>query len=424
MKKRKSLKRRFFGYISIAAAFTAALAIYSFFVIFNMSGQLGEAGEPFLRGYVIFQIIFWIAFFIDAIFVMRNMQKIESTINMVASQALSISEGKSIVRATHDENNELGDLAFSINALLNYMNDRTSILDVINEGDYSVRVEPRGEVDKLSRAIIRIINTNNEILYEIKEAALGMNNIASGISSGADALSSGTTEQAATIEQFSAVMSEVQSMADQTAEIAQETRKIALSSRHVLERNNSDIKRMTAAMDSITESSHRIETVIKVIDEIAFQTNILALNAAIEAARAGVHGKGFAVVADEVRELASKSAAAAKETSDLIQMSIQSVYEGNDIVRQTAENILVIEEGAMSAVDNMDLLAESAESQRLSITDINRGVEQISNVIQANAITALENSSSAQKMAAQSAQLTHIVERFKLRGHDQPPLSL
>jgi len=418
MKKRKTLRSRFLGYISIAAAFTALLAVYSYYVISTTTEKLGTEGESILRGYIIFLIIFWAAFFVDAIFVQRNMRKMEEPIKMVSEQALRMSQGKSIVRSIHKENNELGDLTSSINALLEYILGRVAILQRINDGDYSFQIEPLGDTDKLTKAIISVVNTNNEILYEISEAAHEINRVAAVISNGAHTLASGSTEQAATIEQFSAVMAEVQNMADRTADIAQNVRGAAQESKDMLVKNTDDIKRMTEAMDYITQSSYRIETVIKVIDEIAFQTNILALNAAIEAARAGAHGKGFAVVADEVRELASKSAAAAKETSELIRLSIESVNEGNLIVRETAESISALGGNATSAVDGMVLLAESSENQRLSISEINRGVEQISNVIQANTVMAQENSMSAQKMAAQSSVLEQLVERFKLRARD------
>ena len=416
--KRKSLRSRFLGYISIALAFTAFMAIYSFFVIKNTTGQLGDEGSQILQGYIIFQIIFWVAFFVDAIFVERNMRKMEAPIKMVSEQALRMAQGQSIIRSIHKENNELGDLTYSINALLEYILERVEILEQINEGDYSFDIEPLGEYDKLTKAIINVVNTNNEVLHEIKKASNEINDVAVLIASGAETLSSGNTEQAATIEQLSAVMSEVKSMAEQTAEVSKITREGALESKAAVEKNNSDIQRMIEAMDNITKASLRIESVIKVIDEIAFQTNILALNAAIEAARAGTHGRGFAIVADEVRELASKSAAAARETSDLIQMSIHSVNEGNSIVRQTVENISSIEENSSMAVSNMALMADSSEKQRLSISDINQGINQLLSIIQANSIMSQENAMSSQKMAMQSTALHQLVGRFKLRDQD------
>jgi len=414
--KRKTLRSRFIGYIFIAVLFTAILAVVSFFVVNDMSGKLGDEGGTILRGYVIFMIIFWIVFFVDAVFVERNMRKMEAPIKMVSEQALRMSQGQTITRSIHKENDELGDLTYSINALLEYILSRVEILQTINKGDYSFDIEPLGDDDMLTEAIINVVNTNNEILFEIKNAVYGINEIMATIADGAQSLAGSSTEQAATIEQFSAVIAEVQSMAEQTAEIAQTTLSGALESKHLMEGSADDIGRMTAAMDAIIESSHRIETIIKVIDGIAFQTNILALNAAIEAARAGVHGKGFAVVANEVRELASKSAEAARETSELIQLSIQSVNDGNAIVRQTAESISSLWGNASSTAEKMDLLAESAEFQRQSISEINRGISQFSAIVQSNSAMARENSASAQKMSAQSKILQQLVARFRLRA--------
>ena len=412
--KRKNLRSKFLGYTLSAIVFAVVLNIISLFIIYNMSVRLDD-GASILRNYYIIMIIFWIVFIVISILISKSMRKIEPPINMASEQALRMSQGKAIVRSFHNENNELGDLTFSINALLEYILSRVEILNRINSGDYSFDIAPLGDTDKLTKAIKSMLDTTNDILMEIVDAARGINDVTSRISIGAEHLSSGSTEQAATIEQFSAVMNEVQSMADRTAEIAQNTRVGALSSQELMARSKGDFDRMIEAMDSITMASHRIETVIKVIDEIAFQTNILALNAAIEAARAGVHGKGFAVVADEVRELASKSAAAARETSELIQLSIESVQEGDALVRQTANSIKQLGDEAANAVENMRLLAESSENQRQSISDINNGINQISNVIQSNSIMAQENAMSAQQMAAQSNLLEHLVSKFKLR---------
>jgi methyl-accepting chemotaxis protein len=167
-------------------------------------------------------------------------------------------------------------------------------------------------------------------------------------------------------------------------------------------------------MQDIDEKSQRIANVIKVIDDIAFQTNILALNAAVEAARAGQHGKGFAVVSDEVRNLASKSAGAAKETAALIESSLHSVADGNTIVTKVSDSLQSV--GAISDKNaaSIEHLYEGSTQQSTSMAEINTAITQLSSVVQANSATAEETAASSEEMSAQSAVLNEIVSRFKL----------
>ena len=144
------------------------------------------------------------------------------------------------------------------------------------------------------------------------------------------------------------------------------------------------MKALLQAMQDIHGAASSINKIIKVIDDIAFQTNILALNAAVEAAHAGAHGRGFAVVAEEVRNLAAKSAGAAQETKDLIQGSIKMTENGTRIANQSAAALDNIVQRVGKTVDLVSEIALASNQQATAITEINRGIEQMSQVVQAN----------------------------------------
>ncbi len=150
------------------------------------------------------------------------------------------------------------------------------------------------------------------------------------------------------------------------------------------------MNRLNSSMKEISTSSEKISSITKVIEDIAFQTNILALNAAVESARAGSAGKGFAVVADEVRNLAAKSAEAAKQTAALIENSAISVSEGEKLAKEAADILLEVGEKARLAEVSIREVESTSSVQVASMEEINQGINQVSAVIQSNAATAEE----------------------------------
>lgn len=199
------------------------------------------------------------------------------------------------------------------------------------------------------------------------------------------------------------------------AESAQKASGISCEVREGLLESNTKMQNMTQIIQKIGDRSNAINTIVKTIDDIAFQTNILALNAAVEAARAGEAGKGFAVVAEEVRTLAGKSANAAKETTELLGETISSMEEGISAADDTAKSMLV----AAGLAEEMDTLiggiVEDTNQQTVIAEEISRGIDQISIVVQQNVSTAESSAAAGEELSAQATLLKELVSKFRLR---------
>ena len=215
----------------------------------------------------------------------------------------------------------------TIEILKGYIGEISHVLSEIAEGNIDVEItsEYRGNFSKLKDSINKIASSLNDMLSDIDGGARQMASGVKQLSEGSQQISYGAAEQASSIEELSASVVQIAEQTQQNAKRASEANELARKIQTNAVSGNGQMSEMRKAMDEITVSSESIWKIIKVIDEIAFQTGILALNATIEAARAGFHGKGFAVVADEVRNLATKSANAAKETTELIENSMQNL---------------------------------------------------------------------------------------------------
>lgn len=307
---------------------------------------------------------------------------------------------------------------------IHHMEKASGVLQRVADGDLTADFALLSEKDTIGVSIQKMVHNLNIMFGEIRTAS-GQVSAGSGqVSMAAQGLASGSSQQAASIEEFTASLIELQKKTDHNAENSLKAREANNKTTQRLEDSIHSMDEMLNAMKAIDESSSNITKVIKVIDDIAFQTNILALNAAVEAARAGQHGKGFAVVADEVRNLASKSAAAAKETASLIEGSSEQVREGNQIVAKTNTELKAAAEESRESTLLIEQVAGESNEQAKAILEINQGIEQISVVVQANSATAEQSAAASEEMSAQAVVLDEIVARFKIRAGSGAPASI
>jgi len=244
----------------------------------------------------------------------------------------------------------------------------------------------------------------------------GATQIAAGsgqVSSSSQTLAQGASEQAASLEETSASAEEITSMTRQNAANTNQVAQLMSTVDHRVAEGNSTLETMIASMKQIKGSSDKISKIIKVIDEIAFQTNILALNAAVEAARAGEAGMGFAVVADEVRNLAQRSAQAAKDTAALIEESIATANEGSTQLQKVADVVGSITEAANKVKVLVDEVNIGSQEQAKGIEEIARSLTEMDKVTQGTAAAAEESASASEQMSAQAQSLAQIVDELR-----------
>ncbi len=304
-----------------------------------------------------------------------------------------------------------------INTIKGYIFEISDVLEEMADGNMAQEIASgyRGVFNNLKTSINSIIDSLNAMLLDINRSAVQVAGGTKQVSEGSQTLAQGASEQASSIEELTSSIMEITAQTKQNAQNASQANNLALAAKQSASRGNEEMQNMLFSMEEINESSGNIYKIIKVIDDIAFQTNILALNAAVEAARAGIHGKGFAVVAEEVRSLAARSAAAANETTSMIEGSIKKVEHGTKLANETAAALEDIVNNVEKAAGLVAEIAAASNQQAASIAQIKQGIEQVSAVTQSNSATAEESAAASEELSGQAEILRSLAAHFKLR---------
>lgn len=350
------------------------------------------------------------------------LEEIAKPLQEVAGVMDAMSNGNLQVLVNGNYEGEFDNLKQSVNATANRLNAIVGEISEVTEeiGTGNLNIENihafEGDFENISNALNAIIQSLNTILGDINDAAEQVSAGSTQVSAGSQSLAQGSTEQASSVQELTASIAEIADQTKSNAMDANKAKELATVVRDNATKGNAQMSEMQNSMVAINQSSEDISKIIKVIDDIAFQTNILALNAAVEAARAGQHGKGFAVVAEEVRNLAARSADAAKETTVLIEGSIDKVQVGTKIAYDTATALNEIVDGIEKVTDLVGNISIATNEQASGIAQIDTGVEQVARVVQQNSATAEQSAAASEELSSQAEMLKQMIDRFQLKG--------
>ena len=319
------------------------------------------------------------------------------------------------------QKSEIGELSALLNetvsSLRMYIDRISKALKIISEGNMAFEMDGyfRGDFNEIKDSFNTILDDLRKTFEQINLAANQVSDGANQVAAGAQLLSSGAVQQSEAVSGVSQHIDNIVMHAESNSAAAIDTKHLVDNIEEQIASCNNEMSKMLVSMDDITKSSAQISEIIKVIDDIAFQTNILALNAAVEAARAGDAGLGFAVVADEVRNLANMSADAAKQTSELIEDSIRNVKHGTVIARATAESLKEIVNSAAEINEQVQKISDASQQQNDVIITIRDDMQRVSEVIDNTSSTAEQSAATAQEMSGQAAMLREMIAKFKYR---------
>lgn len=350
----------------------------------------------------------------------RELMIMEGSIRRLGNLELSADRD---LKPFYGRNDEIGMIAQTIHhvcdCLRKTIDDISRILGEMADGNIAVDVTKNesyyiGDFRILADSLKSIRTHLTDVMRDITHIAHQVNSGANQVSAEAQALSQGTMQQKLSINGLVSNMTDITKQIQSSTARCNDASDLVDRATGYAAEADTKMEELIIATRNIDQSSTKIGSIIKTIEDIAFQTNILALNAAVEAARAGEAGKGFSVVSDEVRSLASKSAEAASNTGTLISRSIQDVKTGTESTSHAISAMKVIGECIQSIKSLMDEIALASVQQSEMIVSVENRIKEVSKVIETNTSAAEESASISNELSSQARTLNELISQFRI----------
>ncbi|PCJ16657.1 MAG: hypothetical protein COB02_15635 [Candidatus Cloacimonadota bacterium] len=353
-----------------------------------------------------------IAVFLAYIVIRRISIPLNQTVE--AAKKLSLGDVDQFIKKVNED--EFGQLIDSFNSLIHIQKDRAEIAEEIAKGDLSVKVEPTSNMDKLGLSLEMMVDNLNVLVSDVSVVSNNVNSGSERLEYSNGEINDQLINQASCMEEISASIGEIGSEGVKVSKIANTLNQFGSKLQEVADSGGNAMNEIVEAMQEIKTSSREIHKIIKLIDDIAFQTNLLSLNASIEAARAGVHGKGFAVVANEVRNLATRSTKAVRESEFVIEKSRKAIENGEKITAFTLGVFQKLQDHVKQVISVSENLQSMSINHSNGVQEVNDAINGINDTIQNTASQVQSVLVGAKGLSSDSRELINIVSKFDLRN--------